>query len=315
MKHFMRQPLKKIASIKNISKKFAEKDALVDVSLDIYPGEILSILGPNGAGKTTLINIMLGRLSAFGGEIEILGLQPGSIELKRQCGAMLQVSGLPDMSTVKEHIELFRSYYPSPMEYGKTIELAGLVEIEDEYSKNLSGGQKQRLLFALAICGNPKLLFLDEPSVGLDVIARKLLWKAITELKEQGTSIVLTTHYLEEADQLSDRIIMLNQGCVIQEGTPEAIKKRVSNKTIRFISSISAKQLSSLKLSSEIKLSGNYYEIQTRDPVSVLTQLFSIANDISDLSVSNALLEDAFLLLNSENDAEQSIKQKSKKRD
>lgn len=147
---------------------------------------------------------------------------------------MLQVSGLPEMSTVKEHIQLFSSYYKKPMPYEQVLAYSGLKEIENQLSKTLSGGQKQRLLFALAICGNPKLLFLDEPTVGMDITARKSLWKAIKALKAQDTSILLTTHYLEEAEQLSDRIIMLNHGRVIREGTSVAIKSQISTKRIRF---------------------------------------------------------------------------------
>ena len=292
----------KIASINNVSKKFQEKYVLTDISMEIYQGEVLSILGPNGAGKTTLINMMLGCLSVTGGEISILGYQPGMIELKRQCGAMLQVSGLPDMSTVKEHIELFQSYYANPMQYPRVIELAGLEEIQNQYSKNLSGGQKQRLLFALAICGNPRILFLDEPSVGMDIKTRKSLWKTIRELKKQGVSIVLTTHYLEEADQLSDRIIMLNQGRLIHEGTPDEIKSRINCKKIRFISSVPIDKFISLQSADSTECSGKYYEIQSNDSVQTLKNIFAITDDIADLSITGAALEDAFLLLNKESE-------------
>ena len=144
--------------ISQVSKEFADKKVLTHINFDLYKGEVLSILGSNVTGKTTLINLLLGRLSLSNGNIQIFNDSPSSIQLKRQCGAMLQVSG----------------------------------------------GQKQRLLFALAICGIPKLLFLDEPSVGMDVTARKLLCRAITELKQQGTSIIFTTHYLEEADLMQD---------------------------------------------------------------------------------------------------------------
>lgn len=287
-----------VAIIDQVSKVFAAKKAIIDVSLEINRGEILSILGPNGAGKTTLINMMLGRLSLTSGSMSLFGLQPGNIELKRQCGAMLQVSSLPDMSTVKEHIQLFSSYYSNPMSYEQVVDYSGLKEIENDYSKNLSGGQKQRLLFALSICGNPKLLFLDEPTVGLDISARKSLWRAISELKSQGTSIVLTTHYLEEADQLSDRIIMLNQGRVIQQGSPTQIKSQVATKTIRFVSSIEKVNLLVLPAIIQVEQLGDVFEIITKDPVITLMQIFEITKDITELTVSSAALEDAFLQLN-----------------
>ncbi|MCX7553999.1 ABC transporter ATP-binding protein [Marinicella sp. S1101] len=290
-----------IAQIHQVSKKFDENLALDQVSLDIRSGEVLGILGPNGAGKTTLINLMLGRMALTTGEVSIFGLKPGSIELKRQCGAMLQLSGLPDMSTVKEHIELFMSYYANPFAYQKIIDLAGLAGIEDQYSKTLSGGQKQRLLFALAICGNPKLLFLDEPSVGMDIETRKSLWHTINELKANGTSVILTTHYLEEADQLSDRIIMLNQGKIIHQGTPDEIKANINTKKIRFISSTPLAELMSIGDKLKITSSGKYYEIQSKDSSKILRKLFQVSDDIQDLTVTGAALEDAFIQLNQAN--------------
>lgn len=296
----------KIATITNASKIFGEKQALIDVSLNLYQGEVLSILGPNGAGKTTLINMMLGRLSLSGGEMSIFGQKPGAIELKRQCGAMLQVSGLPDMSTIKEHIQLFQSYYTSPMEYQKVIIISGLSEIENEYSKNLSGGQKQRLLFALSICGNPRLLFLDEPSVGMDITTRKSLWYAISELKRQGTSIVLTTHYLEEADRLSDRIVMLNRGQIINSGTPQQIKAKINCKRIQFNSDADVGSIAALASVKEVNIDNNQIEIQSIDPVLTLKDIFSLNIEISDLTVMGAALEDAFLLLNKESEQSRS---------
>jgi ABC-2 type transport system ATP-binding protein len=292
--------ISKVADIHQVAKIFDGKYALKQVSLEIQAGEVLAILGPNGAGKTTLINLMLGRLSLTSGEISIFGMRPGSIQLKRLCGAMLQISGLPEMSTVKEHIQLFQSYYAAPMPYQKVIDLAGLQEIQNQYSKNLSGGQKQRLLFALAICGNPKLLFLDEPSVGMDIESRKSLWRTITELKKNGTSVVLTTHYLEEADQLSDRIIMLNQGRIIHEGSPEQIKANINCKKIRFISSATMTDFLSIKPSLKIESTGKYYEIQSNDSADTLKQIFQISDDIQDLTITGAALEDAFIQLNQE---------------
>ncbi len=305
----------KVISVKEVSKTFqADKKeirALTNVSFHIYEGEALSILGPNGAGKTTLINMMLGKLSLSHGKMSLLGCEPGHIELKRQSGAMLQLAGLPDMSTIKEHIQLFQSYYPAPMDYQQVINIVGLKDIENQYSKNLSGGQKQRLLFALSICGNPKLLFLDEPTVGMDISARRLLWQAVTALKEQGTSIILTTHYIEEADHLSDRIIMLSKGRVIKIGTPKEIKSQIKSKTIRFNSSLKPKQLekiSSIKHFSVSENEGdeNQFEIQTDDPVETLKSIFEIEVEmeikLTDLMVAGAALEDAFLLLNENND-------------
>jgi len=288
----------KIAQIENISKNFGEKQALNNVSLDIYSGEVLSILGPNGAGKTTLINILLGRLSLSTGKISLFGYSPGDIKVKRLCGAMLQVSGLPDMSTVKEQVQLFRSYYAKPMTYQQIVELTGLEEIENQFCKNLSGGQKQRVLFALSICGNPKLLFLDEPSAGMDVTTRNALWKTIIQLKQQGTGIVLTTHYLAEAEQLSDQIIMLNKGKIIKQGSPDDIKSSFNCKKIRFISSIPIDNFRRLKNQEEIEHIGQYYQIKSTNSTATMQQIFAITGDISDLTITGTALEDAFLSIN-----------------
>ena len=292
------QAINSIGTIKNLSKYFADIIALKEINLSIKSGQVMSILGPNGAGKTTLINILLGRLSASEGSVQLFSRTPGDIIIKRQTGAMLQISSVPDTLTVKEHLKLFQSYYANPMGYQKVIELADILDIENRLSKNLSGGQKQKLLFALAICGNPKLLFLDEPSVGLDVNARKALWKVINLLKQQGTSIVLTTHYLEEADHLSDHIVMLNNGKIIQEGTPEEIKASVNFKKISFKSSLPLAALKELVATTEIEKSGEYFEIKTTDTVASLKVILNLVEDISELTITAAALEDAFIQLN-----------------
>jgi ABC-2 type transport system ATP-binding protein len=241
---------------------------------------------------------MLGRLSLTSGKIKIFNLKPADIKLKRMCGAMLQVSGLPDMSTIKEQVQLFQSYYPMPMPYSDIIQLAQLKGIENKFCKNLSGGQKQRLLFAISICGNPKLLFLDEPSAGMDASMRKSLWDTIIKLQQARTSIVLTTHYLEEADLLSDRIIMLNQGEIIQQGCPEEIKSSFNQKTIKFICPLAINELNSLGNENDIHKIGKYYEIKCTDSAKTMQGIFAITDEISDLTIRGAALEDAFILLN-----------------
>jgi ABC-2 type transport system ATP-binding protein len=298
-----------IACIRNVAKRFDDKLVLSEINLDLFEGEVLSVLGPNGAGKTTLISTMLGRLSLDSGDICLFGHRPGAIEVKRQCGAMLQVSGLPDMSTIKEHITLFQSYYAHPMDYDQVMDFSGLKEIENQYSKTLSGGQKQRLLFALAICGNPKLLFLDEPTVGMDVTARKSLWKAIEALKSQGTSILLTTHYLEEADQLSDRIVMLNRGKIVREGTPEEIKSQINTKKIRFYSSEKIASLSVLKTVNKVsQIARNNqaedgiscFELESACAEKTMLEIFAKQIEVKDLTITGAALEDAFELINND---------------
>jgi len=299
----MNTPPQTVASIRQVCKSFDNKQVLSNINIDLNQAEVLSILGPNGAGKTTLINTMLGRLSLDSGEISLFGHAPGSMSVKRQTGAMLQVSGLPDMSTIKEHITLFQSYYAHPMDYEQVMAFSGLKDIENQYSKTLSGGQKQRLLFALAICGHPKLLFLDEPTVGMDITARKSLWHAIQTLKAQGTSILLTTHYLEEADQLSDRIVMFNHGEIVREGTPEEIKSQINTKKIRFSSPLNIASFSTLKTVtkvSQISSSTDYYELESACAEKSMKEIFEKQLQVNNLTIIGAALEDAFEIINNE---------------
>jgi ABC-2 type transport system ATP-binding protein len=287
-----------VVSVTGLHKSFAGKVALNNVNLAIQSGQVLAILGANGAGKTTLINILLGRLKADSGQLSIFGAEVGSPEVKRLSGAMLQVANLPETLKIKEHIQLFQSYYPCPMDYQKVIEYAGLEHMQNRYSKKLSGGEKQRLLFALSICGNPKLLFLDEPSVGMDVEARAGLWTAIRDLKTQGTAIVLTTHYLEEADSLADQIVVLKQGEVLKSGSSEQIKASISHTTIRFSSAEKPSAFEHLPAVASVHASGKFIQLHSEDVNQTVVALLSAQPNLQDLTVSSAGLEEAFLQLN-----------------
>jgi len=287
-----------IASAYRLTKSFAGKKALDNIDLELKSGQVLAILGANGAGKTTLINILLGRLNADSGDVSVFGVKAGSLQAKRQAGAMLQVANLPETLKIKEHIQLFQSYYPHPMDYQQVINYAGLQDMQNRYSKKLSGGEKQRLLFALSICGNPKLLFLDEPSVGMDVDARQGLWHAIRDLREAGTGIVLTTHYLEEADNLADNIVLLKQGAIIRQGSIEEIKASISQTTIRFSSDQKRSKFEQLPAVVSVKSKGKFIHLQTEDVNQTLIALLSANPNLQNLSVSSAGLEEAFLQLN-----------------
>ncbi|WP_111977229.1 ABC transporter ATP-binding protein [Algibacillus agarilyticus] len=286
-----------IASIKGIHKKFDNKLALNNVEFDIKANQVLAILGSNGAGKTTLINMLLGRLTPDSGRISVFSSDAGSQNAKQKTGAMLQVASLPDTLKVKEHIELFRSYYPTPMAYQKIIAYAGLEHIENRYSKKLSGGEKQRLLFALSLCGNPKLLFLDEPTVGMDITARQKLWQTIRDLKAAGTAIVLTTHYLEEADSLADEVILLKQGSVIEKGSNEKIKSCVSSTTIQFITPATPFKVANITGVISYDQYGKYTKLQSNQGNQTLIELLTIKPDLKELTVTRAGLEEAFLQL------------------
>jgi ABC-2 type transport system ATP-binding protein len=217
-----------VAELKAVTKRYGPVDALRGVDLTIQPGELLALLGPNGAGKTTAVRILLGLTQPDSGRATIFDRDPGARAAKLRRGALLQVARVPETLKVREHIELFSSYYPNPLALAETLDAAGLTGIENRLFGDLSGGQKQRVLFALALCGNPDLLFLDEPTVGLDVEARRALWTRIRAFVNRGGSVLLTTHYLEEAEALANRIAVISQGRIVAEGSPNAIKSRAA---------------------------------------------------------------------------------------
>src|SRR5436309_2061340 len=225
------------AELVNASKRYGEVEAVRDVSFVIEPGEVVAMLGPNGAGKTTSISLMLGVRKPTSGEVRLFGLPPNDRRARSRCGVMPQEAGVPGVLTVRELVDLFRSYYPAPIPARDAIAIAGLEQKANSAAGTLSGGERKRLYFALAICGDPEALFLDEPSVGLDVESRRALLGTVRALAQQGKTILLTTHYLEEADQLAERIVVIDRGVVIADTTPRDIKASVPSKRISFSTS------------------------------------------------------------------------------
>src|SRR5436309_7544586 len=195
------------------------------------------MLGPNGAGKTTSINLMLGLRNPTSGTARLFGLDPKDLKARSRIGVMLQESGVPGMLRVTEIVDLFRSYYPAPLPAAEAIAMAGLEEKATTLVKDLSGGQHQRLYLALALCGDPEVLFLDEPTVGMDVEGRRRFLQEIGDLGARGRTIVPTTQYPEEADQLAQRVIVIDRGHVIADSPPAKIKSRVAGKRITFTTS------------------------------------------------------------------------------
>ena len=293
-----------VINTQGISKTFGKLKALNNVSLQVEKGEILALLGANGAGKTTLINLLLGRMRADGGKISVLDQQPGHIHARRRIGTILQSAEMPGTLKVIEHINLFRSYYVNPMPVDAVLESAQLTELQNKKFDALSGGQKQRVFFALAICGQPDLVFLDEPTVGLDVDSRRQFWRCIRELSARGTTILLTTHYLEEADVLADRIVLLTQGQITAEGTPEHIKKQLGGKRIRFRTTTDAETLKTLPAVDSYQTKGDYHELLSEQAELTATHLLNDCSDVRDLTITQVSLEDAFLNLRDNNQPE-----------
>lgn len=212
------------AQFTSVRKSYGEIEALKGLDLTIRTGELLALLGANGAGKTTAVRLLLGLAAPTAGEVRVFGADPRDPVTRERIGAVLQIARVPETLRVREHIDLFRSYYPVPMAMNDIIEAAGLQGIERRKYGELSGGQQKRVLFALGICGNPDLLVLDEPTVGLDVESRRGLWKQIRLFIARGKSVLLTTHYLAEAEALADRVVVVNRGTIAAEGTPKQIK-------------------------------------------------------------------------------------------
>ena len=210
---------------------------------------------------------------------------------------MLQVGRVPETLRVREHIDLFSSYYPKPMSSAEVLAAAGLEKLSDRKFGELSGGQRQRVLFALAICGDPDLLFLDEPTVGLDVEARRLLWDEIRHLVGRGKTVLLTTHYLQEADALADRVAVINQGAIIAQGTPAEIKAQTSGKRIRCITSLSMNGLRQIPGVTEVKEDREAVEIHAHEAEPVVRELLARDAALSGLEITSAGLEEAFLAL------------------
>jgi len=207
------------------------------------------------------------------------------------------VGRVPETLRVREHVDLFSSYYPNPLPLTETLAIAGLEELKNRKFGNLSSGQKQRVLFALAICGNPDLLFLDEPTVGLDVEARHLLWDEIRRLLRRGKTVVLTTHYLEEADALANRIVVIDKGSIMAQGTPAEIKSQTAGKKIRCMTELPVEVLRAMPGVVEVQRDREAVVIHTSRPEDVLRRLLQLDLEVSGIEVSSAGLEEAFLAL------------------
>jgi ABC-2 type transport system ATP-binding protein len=290
-------PTPVLARLRGVRHHYGKTRALDALDLEVPAGQVLALLGPNGAGKTTAINLLLGLQCPDAGSAELFGMSPRLLEARRRIGVMLQSAGIQDTLKVRELIELTRSYYPNPRSVADCVALAGLDGLMERRYGQLSGGQQRRVQFALAVCGRPQLLFLDEPTTGLDIEARQALWKAIRELVAQGCAVLLTTHYLEEAEALADRVVVVNQGRLVAEGSVAQVRARVSQRRIGCLSSLPATTVSAWPGVQDARQVGDRLEIVADHAEPVVRRLLDEDPALSELDVQRAGLADAFLHL------------------
>jgi ABC-2 type transport system ATP-binding protein len=277
-------------------------EAVRGIDLEVSVGEVFALLGPNGAGKTTSVEIMEGYRDRTSGDVSVLGHDPakGEQDFKRRIGIVLQETGVQPFLTVTEAVEMFRGYYPNPRPAAEVIEVVGLKDKADSRVLKLSGGQQRRLDVAIGLAGDPELLFLDEPTTGFDPAARRNAWAMIENLKSLGKTIFLTTHYMDEAQNLADRVAIIVDGKIVAEGPPSTLAGRDTDKTqISFVVPAGTRDL---PLGGEWAIDGHgHVGISTTEPVRVLHEVTGWAMergiDLEGLAVRRPSLEDVYLEL------------------
>jgi ABC-2 type transport system ATP-binding protein len=292
-----------VISVRGLVKRYGGTEAVSGLDLDVGAGEIFSFLGPNGAGKTTTVEILEGFRNRDAGEVSVLGEDPAraSAAWRARIGVVLQESEPPGLLTVREALQMFGGYFPHPRDVGETIAQVGLTEQADQRAARLSGGQKRRLDVAIALIGDPELLFLDEPTTGFDPAARREAWEVIAGLRQLGKTVFLTTHYLDEAQRLADRVAIVKDGRIVAEGTPGELGGRnAAASTIAF--ALPAGVEPPPGLSAETRsLGGGRVELTTAQPVADLAVLAPWAHEhgyeLAGLEVRRPTLEDVYLEL------------------
>jgi ABC-2 type transport system ATP-binding protein len=285
------------AELRRASVAYDGTIALDTVDLVLEPGRVTVLLGPNGAGKTSAVKLLLGLLAPASGTARVFGRDPRTLAARRRIGVMMQVAKVPETLRVVEHIDTFRSYYPQPLERAALIDAAGLQGLERRLYGTLSGGEQQRVLFALALAGDPALLFLDEPTVGMDVSTRRAFWSRIRALRDQGRAVLLTTHYLEEADALADRIVVLDRGRVVADGPPAEVKRSVPRRRIQCRTRLPLEHVQKLAGVQSAQWRDDTMVVLAADAENVVRAMLAEDPTLDQLEVAGASLEDAFLAL------------------
>jgi ABC-2 type transport system ATP-binding protein len=282
-----------VAELRGVHKRYGEVIALRGVDLRLRPGELVALLGPNGAGKTSAVGILLGQRRPDAGSARLFGHDPTRPAARRPVGATLQESGFPDNLTVAEVVDLVRGHYPDPAPTPELLERFGLGAVAGRRAGGLSGGQTRRLAVALAFAGRPRLAVLDEPTSGLDLEARHRLWEVVRGFVADGGAVLLTTHYLEEAQALASRVVVIAHGQVIAQGSVDDIAARVGLSRVH----LQAPWLPELAGVSRVEANNGSYTLSTADPDGLVRALALQGVAFSGLRVERASLEEAFLRL------------------
>ncbi len=295
-----------VIHVEQLRKSYGHVEALRGVSFQVQEGEVFGLLGPNGAGKTTTVEILEGMRTADAGQARVCGLDPrrGGVAFQQQIGAVLQHTALPDKLRVGEAVELFARLYGRRRDLGALLERLGLADKQNAFYHTLSGGQRQRLALALALVHEPRVLFLDEPTAGLDPQVRREIYEIIEELRREGKTILLTTHYIEEAERLCDRVAIMDYGKLIALGTPAELRQRSSNTTritVRLMQPIEDGRLRQLDGVVDCRPIPDGYLLHSQRPpqtlVALVKQLETLGNELQSLEISAPTLEDVFIEL------------------
>jgi ABC-2 type transport system ATP-binding protein len=292
-------PASPLARLTGARKQFGKIRALDGLDLTVRRGELLAVLGPNGAGKSTAISLLLGLERPDAGSVELFGLDPQDLEARRRIGIMMQEVSLSPVARPRELIAQVASYYPSPYDVDAVIRRLSLESLANRKYQDLSGGQKRQVQFGMAICGRPELLFLDEPSVGLDIQAREALWRVLRELVHEGSSIVLTTHYLEEAEALANRVAVIARGRQVAAGTVDEIRAVVSRKKVLCRTTLAAETLRAWPEVEQLRDDSGLVHLVTQNTETLLRRLLAADAGVRDIEVHRAGLAEAFAELTS----------------
>jgi len=298
--------LEPVVTVQHLVKRYGDFAAVDDVSFSIKEGEIFGIIGPNGAGKTTTVECISGLRVPDSGSISVYGYSPGKDRnrIRQFVGVQLQESQLPPRLKVGEAVRLFASFYPNPLDPNELLETLGINKVEDSGFKKLSGGQKQRLSIALALVGNPKVAILDELTSGLDPEARRETWALIEHIRDRGVTVILVTHFMDEAERLCDRLALINHGKLVVLDTPEAIAAMAGGNRVRFVPSkpVDDRVLHSIPGVNQIERKERYITVSgTGDlAASVINSLSKIGVSVSEIEARSGNLDDAFVKLTRE---------------